>query len=233
MKKNNFKKICIIIFIGFFPNLHADYYTETNPYFPQTSAMLFIKKAGSVAGAARACGQDISVFINRVNEALYRLSLSSGDKVLASAHFQNVLNEAQTAQINNPVVSCAQVLQDYNNLPLMRDDYRTTVLSTLNPSMGQNPSFPAPGAPYQSPITDSIGDRRPPNINTLAPAGLPPPPPTPIDTNAQNINVADPSVGPRVDPTVPHPNIIYLAPNPRTNEPPPISVSNPFAGRPP
>lgn len=39
-------------------------------YADGNSAMTFAAQAGSIAGAAQACGQDVSEFNNRVNQAL-------------------------------------------------------------------------------------------------------------------------------------------------------------------
>lgn len=228
------KKLSTIILLAltsYISNLHADA-TDYDPYFPsQTSAMVFVKQAALLGGAAYACGADVNDYVSRVNQVLYRMSISSGDKVLASAHFQRAFVQAQTMQVYSPAVSCQKVIEDFHAIPLMQNDYQQAVLPQTNPSYGQSPDLPpSPGPPYQSPVTATVGNNPPPNIIYLAPAGLPPPPNTPVDYNAPNIIHVAPSVGDFVDTTKPMPNINDIPTNPWTGEEPPVRVLNPHAG---
>jgi hypothetical protein len=109
-----------------------------------SDAIQFGIQAGSIAGMTQACGQDISVFVTRVNEALNKLALSPTDRVQASAAFQRVLQQTQTMQTNNHTIPCMQVLQDYNTLPILRPDYQQTVIAQLHPGMPANPAGAAP-----------------------------------------------------------------------------------------
>jgi len=204
-----------------------------------TNATGFALQAGAIGGVAQACGQNIAVYLSRVNEALDRLALSSTDKSLAMASLQKALQNSQLAQAQNHPFSCQQALQDFNSLPLMRDDYRQTVLSQLSPSMGAAtppttvPQGNPPGNLATGPSPGATVGNVLPNINSTVPAGAPPPPafPSPITASqAPNINDQAPSVGPAVDTTKPAPNINEIAPNSLSDMNPPNSVTNPYAG---
>lgn len=172
-----------------------------------TNATTFAIQAGAIAGVAQACGQDITTFLTRVNEALDRISFSSNDKVLAQARFQQALQQAGAAQANEHPFSCPEAIADFNSLPLMRDDYRISVLKQLNPTIGTNLP-PNSGQPnLAQPPADRVA-YPPPNINTIAPAGYPPPPDFPPnypgDVQAgqpRNIIEQSPGIAPTVDTT--------------------------------
>jgi hypothetical protein len=122
-----------------------------------SDAIQFGVQAGSIAGMTQACGQDISVFVTRVNEALNKLAISPTDRVQASAAFQRTLQQTQTMETNDHSIPCIQVLQDYNSLPILRSDYQQTVIAQLHPGMPANapqqaaPSTAAPAAPTTVP----------------------------------------------------------------------------------
>lgn len=154
-----------------------------------SNAVAFAVQAGSIAGAAQACGQDISVFVTRVNEALNRLATNPNDKLAATATFQKALQQAQTTQMNSHPLQCSQVMQDYNSLPILRPDYEQTVLVKLNPDMAATPDAnaqnQAPNTQQQTPQQQSNGP-----IPANSPAAYNPAPPatTPVTpaTPAQN-----------------------------------------------
>lgn len=223
------KVILPLIFLAGCPNIIADetepqYYN--NSYLNKTTASAFALQAGTIAGAARACGADVTGFINRVDEALNKITFGSADKVLASADFQNALALAQAHQANYPI-PCELILRDFYSTPLMRGDYQASVLQSINPNSGQ--ARPVPSQPNPEPAPSSIGDNAPPNINTLFPGGTPPQPNTPVDPNAPNILFKAPSIGPFVDTTKPLPNINDIAPDPWTKQNPPTRLSNPYS----
>lgn len=123
-----------------------------------SNAIQFAIEAGSIAGAVQACGQDSSIFVTRVNEALNKLATNPGDKLLAMSYFQKTLQQAQVSQTNNHPIACNQVVQDYNSLPILRPDYEQTVIAQLTPGMSQAPypnpnpnAQPNPSAPMQAP----------------------------------------------------------------------------------
>lgn len=132
-----------------------------------TSATAFAIQAGSVGGAASGCGQDITTFVSRVSEALDRMSLSSTDKVLAMASFQKALSQAQSAQTNLQAIPCVQVNQDFNSLPIMRNDYQQSVLAKLSPNMATttNNNNPPSSQPTAAQIT--ANQPLPPNPNMI------------------------------------------------------------------
>lgn len=208
---------------------------------PTTNATAFAAQAGSIAGAAQACGQDTTNFLTRVNEALDRLSLSSTDKVLAMARLQQAMQTAQAEENTKHPFLCAQVLQDFSGLPLLRDDYRQTVLNQLSPTMGVAPVPPTaipqgnpPGNIPTGPSPGALVGRLPPNVDTITPGGTPPPPDFPNSAdanNAPNIIYQAPSVAPRVDTLRPAPNINDIAPNPYQDLNPPAVNTNPNVGQ--
>lgn len=109
--------------------------------FAATTAIDFAQQAGSIAGAAAACGQNISVFMQRTQEALNLMAVNDLDKSTAMQAFQQNLLNVQMRQAQKPTLPCSQVLQDYAALPLLQDDYKTSVLPKLAPA--SNTSLPA------------------------------------------------------------------------------------------
>lgn len=108
--------------------------------FAATTAIDFAQQAGSIAGAAAACGQNISVFMQRTQEALDLMAVNDLDKATAMQAFQQNLLNVQMRQAQKPTLPCSQVLQDYAALPLLQDDYKTSVLPKLAPV--RNASLP-------------------------------------------------------------------------------------------
>jgi hypothetical protein len=109
-----------------------------------TNAIDFATQAGSIAGAAAACGQNLNIFMQRAQEALNLLALNDLDKATATQAFQQNLLNMQTRQSQKPPIPCSQVLQEYASLPLLQDDYKTTVLPKLTTA---DPTIPATTAP--------------------------------------------------------------------------------------
>lgn len=107
-----------------------------------SSAVSFAMQAGQIAGVVQACGQDVSVFMTRVGEAVDRLAISAPDRVTAMLAFQRVLREAQTIEQQKQPIPCDQAIKDYNSLPILRSDYKETVLTQLNASNGKGYTVP-------------------------------------------------------------------------------------------
>ena len=105
-----------------------------------TNAIAFSIQAGQIAGAAQACGLDVSVFTVRVSEAINKLALNPTDKMAATDSFQKTLGQAQAIQTANHPIACSQVTQDFNSLPILRSDYEQTVISQLTPGASNNNS---------------------------------------------------------------------------------------------
>lgn len=121
-----------------------------------SNAIAFGEQAGNIAGVAQACGQDTSLFITRVNEALDKIAISPADKVTATQIFQQSMQKAQATETQKQVIPCTQAVQDFNNLPLLRNDYRETVLPQLNPNMTNPNKNTAPPLPSTNNANNSI-----------------------------------------------------------------------------
>lgn len=137
MKHPFIKKVLIAAILGTCYQVSFADIPVTNS--PNTNAIAFANEAGAIAGVAQACGEDISVFITRTNEALEKLALNASDKILATQNFQNALQQAQATETEKHTIACQQAKQAYNNLPILKNDYKESVLSQLNPTMGNNP----------------------------------------------------------------------------------------------
>lgn len=170
-----------------------------------SNAMSFAMQAGFIGGAAQGCGQDLTVYSARIGEALDKLALNPTDKVLAMTNFQKTLLQARTAQMDKHPIPCNQVLQDFNGLPLMREDYQQSVLTQLNPTMGsppsQQPAVLASAVPPPPPAPNPTVAQAPPSaptqpaINPYAAAAANP-------SNGQNLAYAAPS-NPAAQPVAP------------------------------
>jgi len=191
-----------------------------------TNAVAFAVEAGSIAGATQACGQDVSVFVTRVNQALTKLAANPADKVQAIASFQKTLQQAQLAQTNNHPIPCSQVIQDYNSLPILRPDYETAVIAQLNPTM--TPATPAPAStPGQQQTAPPATTT--PAAPTVAPS-TPPAPlagPSPVASAPMPAGSAPTAVPPPPPAAVPAPAPTNINNNPYQNVP---DQNNPPAG---
>jgi len=204
-----------------------------------SNAVQFAVEAGNVAGTAQGCGQDISVLISRVNEAITKLAASPGDKVIATATFQKTLQQAQLQEINNHAIPCSQVTADYNSthLPILRSDYQQSVIAQLNPGMtgGQQPqSAPTPNTNNTNPAPMGPSDLTPSSSsgsdNNTMPSmpnnSTTPPPASTYNQNnlpgaqQQQMN-PEPATNPTNNPTTPA-SVMPSAPvNNNNNTPPP------------
>lgn len=117
-----------------------------------TNAINFAKQAGKISGVVQACGQDVSVFNNRVGEALNKLAASPTDKVLALQAFQDTMRQAQAAEQKSQLIPCTEAIKDFQSLPLMRNDYQQSVLTQLSPTM-ESPTNPSPASSSSAPNT--------------------------------------------------------------------------------
>lgn len=101
---------------------------------PQSKAIEFARQAGTIAGVAKACGQDVTVFTQRVAESLDKLAMNTTDKAGAMLLYQQIAHETQLSEQRTQSIPCTKVLQDYRNLPIMQADYREKVIAQLNTS---------------------------------------------------------------------------------------------------
>jgi hypothetical protein len=101
---------------------------------PQSKAIEFARQAGSIAGVAQACGQNVADFTQRITEAVNKLTTNPTDKAAAMLIYQRIAREAQMSEQKMQSIPCTKVLQDYRNLPIMQADYQEKVIAQLNPS---------------------------------------------------------------------------------------------------
>lgn len=139
---------------------------QTQPQENNSSfAVTLARQAGSIAGAAQACNQDVSLLSARLDEAIAAVAHSPVDTSDAIAAYQQSLKEAFNKQSTERPIPCEVVTVDYKQLPLLRDDYKEVVLSALKaeqaqlatpvaaPQTTQQPQAmtPAPGFPAAAP----------------------------------------------------------------------------------
>jgi hypothetical protein len=139
-----------------------------------SDAVQFATQAGSVTGVAQACGQNTAEFSKRVNEAINKLAIAPMDRMDAVKAFSAASQQAQNSQMTTHPFACSQVIQDYNNLPILRPDYQQTVIAQLHPGMPNgNAVPPATSAPSSVPPNANANSAASP----LAAPVVPPPPP--------------------------------------------------------
>lgn len=110
----------------------------------------FGREAGVIAGTTQACGTSISEYNSRVIEAINALSKTPGDRETATTVYMDALSKSLDAQTKNHVMACSQVVQSFYSLPLMRSDYKTSVLPQLASMV--NPTN-TPAATTQTTVT--------------------------------------------------------------------------------
>ena len=150
--------------------------------YADNDANNFAIQAGSVAGAAQACGQDISEFSNRVNQTLAILANTTADITQAQQTYQSYIVSTAQKQAQGSQMSCVQVIKDYNSLPLMQSDYQETVLGKIRKTLDKPVTFLPTQEPVPTPTHQNTGDSPGgvpnsvtfPNPNTTtSPAGVP------------------------------------------------------------
>lgn len=117
----------------------ASTHANTSPSHPfataeaQSKAIDFARQAGVIAGVAQACGQNISVFSQRVMIALRKLAANPTDLAGALLIYQQVAQTAQRSQKTSLTIPCRKVLEDYRQLPILQADYQQSVIDQLTP----------------------------------------------------------------------------------------------------
>lgn len=115
----------------------------TSAIADDSAAVYFAKQAGVIAGAAEACGQPISIMVMRTGEVIDALVTDPMDKTYATAAFETTRQKSHDNLIQSQQITCPKVITDFNNLPLLQPDYRTTVLQPLLANkIGATPSTP-------------------------------------------------------------------------------------------
>jgi len=98
------------------------------PTTANNNANEFAEQAGVIAGTAQACGQDVSIMNARTAEVINVLTKNSTEQQQAMLVYEKILAGSQVNQSKNHTMKCPDVLKAYNSLPMLRDDYKTTVL---------------------------------------------------------------------------------------------------------
>lgn len=116
------KKISpFILLFSYTVSAHAD----------DATALALAQQAGIIAGAAQACGQDISLLNNRIIEAIQALSNNDTTRNQALVFYTQSVNNADQQQQSSHKLDCSQVKKDYQNLPILRNDYQQSVMEPL------------------------------------------------------------------------------------------------------
>ena len=98
----------------------------------QNNSIEFARQAGSIAGVAQACGQNVTDFSQRIAEAISTLTTNPADKAGAMLVYQQIAREAQANEQKTQTIPCTKALEDYRNLPIMQPDYKEKVIAQLN-----------------------------------------------------------------------------------------------------
>ena len=107
-------------------------FAQTAPVAPlNNNAAQFAAQAGAIAGSAQACGQNVTELNNRVSEVINALTSVQADQQAAILVYQKILDSAEQNQKTNNTMQCKDVLLAYNSLPLLKPDYKTTILPVM------------------------------------------------------------------------------------------------------
>lgn len=123
----------------------------------------FALEAGAIGGAAEGCGQDVTLYSERVNEAIIAMTNIAADQSSAESLFQRSMANAVTRQKSlTQHLACSDVLTTYNSLPIMRGDYKQTVIAQLaTMQQQQNAAQPVAQAPQNTPGVTTIVPQQP------------------------------------------------------------------------
>ncbi len=146
-------------------------------------AVILARQAGLVGGAAQACGQDVSLLIARLDEAILAVAQDSMDHSNAVAAYQQSAKDTQALQAKKASLPCEQVLRDYQSLPLLRDDYKEVVLTALKADKEQQAKANTPPAKPTSPAAapaTPLPSTPPPQAPTTPPPAATPATPTAV-----------------------------------------------------
>jgi hypothetical protein len=104
-------------------------FAQTPPM--SSNANQFAEQSGAIAGTAQACGQDVSTLSTRTAEVINVLTKIPAEQQEAMMIYEKVLASSQINQTRNHPMNCSQVLQSYNGLPLLKSDYKQTILPAM------------------------------------------------------------------------------------------------------
>lgn len=115
------------------------------------SAIALAQQAGVIAGAAEACGQNVSVLNERIQEAINVMVPEQTERTRAGIVYGQSYNSAKVAEKAHAKIPCNQVLKDFNSLPILRADYKQSVLPTLRDPQPAAPQAAQPARHNQTP----------------------------------------------------------------------------------
>lgn len=96
-----------------------------------TNANQFAEQAGTIAGTAQACGQDVSTLTSRSIEVINALTKIPDEQKLALQLYEKASAAAQENQTKHQVLKCTDVLSSYNSLPILQSNYKETVIPAM------------------------------------------------------------------------------------------------------
>lgn len=136
MRYSTIKKISfnLLLVLGLSSSAWAAGLSNTPPQTTNTqnNSIEFARQAGSIAGVAQACGQNVTNFTQRISEAINQLTTNPADRAGAMLVYQQIAREAQAHEQKASTIPCTKVLEDYRNLPIMQADYKEKVIAQLN-----------------------------------------------------------------------------------------------------
>ena len=91
----------------------------------------FAQQAGVIAGTAQACGQDVSTFSSRTAEVIGVLTTIPSEQQAAMTIYEKVLATSAMNETKNHTMKCSDVLSAYASLPILKSDYKTTILPQM------------------------------------------------------------------------------------------------------
>ena len=96
-----------------------------------TNANQFAEQAGTIAGTAQACGQDVSTLTSRSIEVINALTRIPDEQKLALQLYEKASAAALENQTKNHVLKCTDVISSYNSLPILQSNYKETVIPAM------------------------------------------------------------------------------------------------------
>lgn len=123
--------------------------------YADDTANMFALQAGNIAGAAEQCGQDVTTLSARSKEAINAITPISSEQTTADAIFDKAEADALAKQSSiMRKISCSDVLTTYNSLPLLRSDYKQSVIAVLAAHRNVPPAIPT--VPAQQLVTAQV-----------------------------------------------------------------------------
>ena len=184
-----------------------------------SNAVSLAQQAGAIAGAASACGQDISLLSSRLQEAFNVMVPDDLQRSKVMMTYLQSFNNAKEMENAKAKIPCEQVLKDYNNLPILKADYQQTVLPGLLDIPAATAQVPTPQqAPQQAtPLATS-----PHSQQAVVPGATVP------MTSPSIPALATPGTAPAQ--TIPAPDVAtaYVAPTPTLTAPGTVQPASPY-----